>query len=136
MDMEKASQLRLQFYQLLGKLFFAIASIDSVVRDKEIEQLRRVLNQEWIPLEDTEDDFGADSAYQIEIVFDWLLKNEIEIESVLADFDAFKREHPSLFPKNVNKLILKTANTIANSFAGKNKLEQSFIQDLNKIVIT
>lgn len=130
METKTASQNRLKFYQILGKVFYSLAIVDNVVREKEIDKLREILKHEWLPLEDSEDIFGTDAAYQIEIVFDWLLDNDWDEKSVLSDFEYFKNEHPSLFTKKVNDLILKTVNAIADSFSGKNQKEIDFIDSL------
>jgi hypothetical protein len=134
LDMKKASQLRLEFYQLLGKLFYSIAVIDKVVRKQEIEQLREIVKKEWIPIEREGDEFGTEAAYHIEIVFDWLLQNDWEIGPILAEFKQFKRKHPRLFSKMVIDLIDRTALAIADAFAGKNKIEKYFVHDLERIL--
>ena len=134
--MKKASQLRLQYYQILGKLFYSIAIIDKVVREQEIEKLSQIVKKEWLILEDENDEFGSEAAYQIEIVFDWLLQNDFEIGATLPEFKQFKNKHPRLFSNKVKDLINKTALAIADSFAGTNKLEQYFVQDLKRILIS
>ncbi|TDE06689.1 hypothetical protein [Flavobacterium hiemivividum] len=108
-----------RFYRLLGKTFYSIAMVDKTVQKEEIEKLKELVQKEWLPVEDSSDIFGSESAYQIEIVFDWLVENDCEYEQIRPEFKNFKLEHKSLFNPVVNASILKTASAIANSFSGK-----------------
>jgi hypothetical protein len=123
-----------QYYQLLGKLFYCVASIDTTVRKEEINTLKILLRKLWIPLEDSTNEFGDDAAYQIEIVFDWMLKNNEKEEDVLFELGQFKRIHPSLFTKSKNSILIYTLEEIANSFARKNKSEHFLIHKIKSII--
>jgi len=116
--------LNIKFYQNLGKLFYAIAAVDKNVREEEYDKLKEIVKTEWLAVDKIEDDFHTDAAYQIEIVFDWLYKEEkLDAKMWFDDFIAYKVEQPHLFPKVIKQLILKTANAVAASFLGKNKSE-------------
>ena len=132
--MKPSHQTMIHFYQHLGKLFFRVASVDKTVRKEEIEQLKEIVKKEWVPLENNLNEFGDDAAYQIEIIFDWLVENDWNIGKIIPDFESFKKEHPSLFTPQVNDLILKTAKAIANSFSGKNKSESVLIEKLRGVL--
>ncbi len=134
--MRPSNTTMVRFYRQLGKLFYCIAAVDKTVRPEEITQLKKIIQREWLPLESSFDQFGSDSAYQIEIVFDWLAENELEWEydQTLPDFKIFHSEHESLFTPEVNSLILKTAQAIASAFSGKNKSEHVLISQLNFIL--
>jgi hypothetical protein len=132
--MKPSHQTMIHFYQHLGKLFYSFASVDKTVRKEEIAQLNEIVKKEWLPLENSFSEFGDDAAYQIEIVFDWLVENDWKIGETIPDFEGFKKEHPSLFTPQVNDLILKTAKAITNSFSGKNKSESVFIDKLRDVL--
>jgi hypothetical protein len=132
--MKPSDKTMVSFYQQLGKIFYAIAAVDKTVRNDEIEKLKTIVKKEWLPFENTFDEFGSDSAFQIEIVFDWLVENKWDIESVLPDFKIFRNEHDHLFAPKVNDLILKTAEAIAKSFSGKNKSEHVLISRLKAVL--
>jgi archaellum component FlaC len=133
--MKPSHQTMTHFYEHLGKVFYSIAAIDKTVRKEEIEKLKQIIKTEWLPLENTFNEFGDDTANEIEIVFDWLVANKWEFEQVIPDFKFFKAEHQHLFTAEINFLILKTANAIATSFSGKNKSEHVLISQLNSILI-
>jgi hypothetical protein len=132
--MKPSDKTMIRFYQHLGKVFYCIAAIDKTVRKEEIKTLVATVKKDWLPLENSLDTFGTDSAYQIEIVFDWLSVNNWDYDEVIPDFKIFRREHKSLFTPETNRLILKTANAIANAFARKNKTEHLLISQLDAIL--
>jgi hypothetical protein len=76
------------------------------------------------------DAFGSDSAYQIEIVFDWLVENEWDIDQMIPDLKLFRTVHSSLFTDQVNDLIIKTAKAI-ELICRQNKSEHVLISQLN-----
>ena len=132
--MKPSPNTMIHFYQQLGKLFYGVALADKTVRIEEITKLKEIVKKEWVPIENTFNEFGDDSAYQIEIVFDWLVENDWNIGKVIPNFKIFKKEHPSLFTPQANDLILKTAKAIAVSFSGKNKSESVLITELNAVL--
>lgn len=123
-----------QFYQNLGKLFYAIASVDRVVREDEIQTLKSLVKEQWLAVDDAEDDFGTDAAFQIEIVFDWLLDQEASSESAYNDFKEFYNQQPKLFSTKVNQLIWYTSDSIAAAFSGKNKAELVLLAKLKSLL--
>lgn len=132
--MKPSYQTMLHFYQKLGKLFYSIASVDGTVRKEEIEKLVEIVQKEWVPIETALNEYGDDAAYQIEIVFDWLIQEDGNIGKVIPDIENFKKEHPSVFTPQVNSLILKTARAIAQSFFGEQKLESNLIKELTTVL--
>lgn len=133
--MKPSESTMIHFYQQLGKVFYSIATVDKIIRKEEFAQLKKIVKKEWLPLEDSLTEFGDDSAYQIEIVFDWLVATGWDFEQVIPDFKFFRNEHQHLFTPEINALILKTANAIATSFSGKNKSEHVLISQLNSILL-
>ncbi|MBJ6367493.1 hypothetical protein [Snuella sedimenti] len=131
--MRTKKHMTLGFYQNLGKLFYAIAAADHVVNPKEFETLKELVKKQWLEVDDINDTFGTDAAYQIEIVFDWLNTHEtdLSIEQYFNDFVNYKNEQKHLFTDTVNKLIIKTASAIAASFSGINKSELILLAKLD-----
>ena len=132
--MKPSHQTMTRLYEHLGKVFYCIAAIDKTIRKEEIAQLKEIVKTEWLPLENTFNEFGDDTAYEIEIVFDWLVANKWDTEQVIPDFKIFRKEHAHLFTPEVITLILKTATAIANSFSKKNKSEHVLISQLSAIL--
>ena len=97
-----------KFYQNLGKLFFAVAACDNVVRDEEFASLKKTVTNHWMEIDDTEDEFGNDAVYQIEIVFDFLHASAFE-------------DHANDFVDDFELLQLVYANTNTRAIVNFNK---------------
>lgn len=112
-----------EFYQNLGKLFYAVAIADRKVHPKEIKKLKEAVRQHWLQLDDIVDEFGTDAAYQIETVFDWLLEHDKDGREYYKEFKTFYTDHKNLFNIEIKNLTVSTARAIALAFAGSNKAE-------------
>jgi hypothetical protein len=130
--MKHSQKTIISFYESLGKLFYAIAAADNIVEEIEFNVLKETVKNKWTKIDPVDDDFHSDAAYQIETVFDWL-NNEgfSNSETCYNEFLEFKKEHPSLFTKNIKSLILKTATKIAASVADLNKSELMLVARLS-----
>ncbi len=129
------------FYQNLGKLFYALAIVDRTIHDQEVKKLQELVKSHWLDLEDSFDDFDEDNAYQLEVVFDWLSEqSKISSEEAYQEFIEYSFEHAYFFNERVKKLVIKTASSVASTFAGKNKSELIFLarleDDLRRINAT
>jgi len=130
--MEHSKNIMINFYRNLGKLFYAIAAADKNVREVEYNTLKEIIKAEWLNIDDVKDSFGTDTAYQIEIVFDWLYNDdEYNGKTCFNDFITFKKNNEQLFTNRIKQLIMKTATAIADSFSGKNKSELIMLANLN-----
>ncbi len=118
------------FYQLLGRVFYAAAQADKVIRQEEVLELKRIVTEVWLDVDDSTDEFNTDAAFQIEIAFDYLLNNDAVIDGVINELKTFKSIHASIFSAEMNALILATASKIISSFAKKNKAELVFFNQL------
>lgn len=122
------------FYQNLGKLFYAIAAADKVVHKEEVKALKEIVEKEWLNIDKINDEFGTDTAYQIEIIFDWLDENQPDANDAFNEFKEYRQEHQNLFDHEIDQLIWKTADDIAASFAGKNKAEVLMLSRLKSLL--
>lgn len=112
-----------ELYTGLGYLFYSIAASDGHVRPAESEKLKELITKQWLPMEDSRDEFGTDAGNYIGISFDYANDQELSANDA---FDRFKEEYRAaldLFDPAIKRAALDTAVAIANSFAGKNKSE-------------
>lgn len=128
--MEKVSRPELLFYQKLGELFYAIAASDKIVRQSEYKELTRFVEEEWKAMDDYEDQFGTDAAYQISIVFEWFDYERMDADDCFESFSDYYQEHKNLFSEERKNLILRTVQKIADAFRGTNKSELIMITKL------
>jgi hypothetical protein len=130
--MKPSQNTIISFYENLGKLFYAIAAADDIVEEIEFNVLKETIKNKWTKIDTVNDNFHSDAAYQIETVFDWL-NNEgfSNSETCYREFLEFRKEHPSLYTKDINNLIIKTATKIAASAHDLDKLELMLVDKLN-----
>lgn len=133
--------MALEFYQNLGKLFYAIAAIDHSVREEELNKLKEIVKKEWLTTNLIDEASKTEVEASIINTFKWLQQdNEYNAETCYDGFLAFKKEHEHLFSTNINTLIFKTAKAIASSFSGVNKGELILLTklqiELNKTMNT
>ncbi|MEE1964274.1 hypothetical protein V1387_16400 [Allomuricauda taeanensis] len=121
--LDSKEKLGNEFYQNLGKLFYAVAMADHSVHMKELEKLNEVVRDHWLDVDDVEDEFGTDAAFQIATVFDWLLEYEKDEEEIYEEFEEFYTDHKVLFSPKIKSLAMSTSRAIASSFLGNNKAE-------------
>ncbi len=130
--MKTKKKMTMKFYQNLGKLFYAIAAADKVVRKEEFDKLKEIVKEQWLEVDTIEDAYNTDAAYQIEFIFDWLNKeNNLNTQLCFNDFISYKNEQNHLFTEEIKKIILKTASAIAASFSGVNKSELIMLAKLD-----
>jgi len=122
------------FYQNLGKLFYAIAAVDKVIRVEEVKKLKQLVNTEWLNLGGGKDKSEIDAMRQIKITFDQLAAKIQNPNDRMADFKLFKNTHEDLFTDDVKQLIWKTASAITTSFSGRNKSELILLAELGIIL--
>lgn len=122
------------FYQNLGKLFYAIAAADKVIREEEVKKLKQIVNTEWLNLGGVKDKSEIDAMRQIKIIFNQLTVQAKNPNDCMAEFKSFKKTHENLFTNDVKQLIWKTASAITISFSGRNKSELIMLAELGIIL--
>lgn len=132
--METSEKTIAHFYEHLGRLFYAIAAVDGRVQNKELAVLKRLVKQEWVPNDHRPDAFGSDAPFQIEYVFEWLNEEHSNARFSMDQFADYFASHRELFPADVRQRAWKTADAIANCFAGRNKAELVILDHLQKIL--
>lgn len=124
-----------KYYNELGKLLYAVANVDGRVQRKEIEEVHKVVRDELMHLDDTEDDFDMDAAFFTEFEFDYMREEStISSEDLLNSFAEYLRNTPELRP-SLRQAAKRAAVRVAESFAGINKREQEFLEKLDEVLM-
>lgn len=132
--MKAALTIQIEFYQNLGKLFYAIAAADKMVHKDEVETLKKKINKDWLNLEGKKTDDEIDAMRQVKITFYNLVNKSENAKQCLQEFKQYKQDNERLFKEEVKALIWKTANEIAGSFSSKNKSELIALADLGLLL--
>ncbi len=117
-------------YQHLGYLFYSVAAADKNVTTEEVNTLLNVVKQKWLEWEGSEDEYGTDAAYHIDIVFDYLNETTPTAEDAFTSFEIYYTDHETLFTHELKTKIMNTARAIAHSFSGINKSELNKLAQL------
>ena len=132
--MDSLQHLSISFYRHLGYLFYAIAASDGTVMLKEFEVLKTRVKTNWLDIDKTQDDYGEDAGFQIEIVFDWADYQKLSSKQAFVKFKEFYLDHYQLFTKDIKGLIWRTAKDIAHVFYGPNKSELVILSKLKALL--
>lgn len=122
--MKTQEDIIIDFYQNLGKLFYAIAATDKKVHPAEVTKLQELVEKYWLDVSVIEDVHYKDGANKI-VLFFQTLNNEgkLSAKTCFKDFVTYKNENKHLFTDNLKRLIIKTATEMAYAFSGLNKSE-------------
>ncbi|MEH6408084.1 MAG: hypothetical protein V7767_12450 [Leeuwenhoekiella sp.] len=132
--MESTQDLGVEFYDILGKLFYAVAASDGIVSASEIKSLERMVRSHWICMEEVTDLFSNCLPKQIVQCFERARFKKLDVYECLEEFKYFKLENPQLFMPDVNKLIWSTANVIAHCYPGFNESEAVVLTKLQEVL--
>lgn len=123
-----------RIYEHAGYLFYAVAAADGAVKEAEVAAIKDLITKEWLPLEDSTDEFGTDAAHYIFMTFDVLMDRGLPADEAYEVFKDYFNSHATAFSGTVRKKIRETATAIARAFAGKNKAESKYLKELRKMV--
>lgn len=125
--MNQESTRGLEFYQNLGKLFYAIALADGNIVEAEFHILKQELNTFGFDSNGLEADFKQ----QVISTFTDLHMEKRDAQACFNDFLDYQIKYDALFSKSIKKAILRMASKIASSFSGQNKSELIMLATLS-----
>ncbi|MAZ28745.1 MAG: hypothetical protein CL868_16925 [Cytophagaceae bacterium] len=125
--MEKAEDVGVAFYEVMGRLFYAIVASDGVVTASEQKCLKRMVCSHWVCIEEVKDKFCSCKPTEIIHAFEYALFKRLRCDACFNEYLSFKNENPELFAPVVKKLIWTTANVIVHAFPGLNRSEAQML---------
>ncbi len=120
------------FYAEVGKLLYALAKADNRITDEEKRAIHRMVVNDLVPLEDSTDEFGTDSAFYVEMEFDFLMENDFDPRAAFDSFILYIDEHHSAFDEKLRQAVLNVSEKLANAFHKSNKKEQRMLEKVRK----
>lgn len=123
-----------KFYQQTGYMAYAVASADKHVNEAELRALKKEVTANWLSLEKTKDEFGTDAAYQVEIVFDWLIEETPTSEEAFQRFSDYVEAAGNFLTDDLKMQLVDLANKIALSFHSTNKAELDILFRIQKLL--
>lgn len=123
---------RLEFYEHIGILYYAIASADNTVRTEELTAVKNLVEKYWLPFEAEIHESNSKESVYILDTFKKLQTSKVwNSDDCYTRFINYKEQHVTLFTNSVRALLLKTASKIADSFASTNKSELILLAKLS-----
>ena len=117
----------LEFFQNLGKLFYAVAFADKNIVKEEFSALVSCLDDSSFSHIFLETEFK----YHVISIFNTLYLEQSDAQKCFDEFLDYKKQNNNLFSKPINEAILKMASKLAASFSGQNKSELIMLAKLS-----
>lgn len=121
-------------YTGLGFLFYSIAASDGRVAPAEEQRLKQLIQEQWLPLENSRDEFGTDAGRYIGISFEYASAQGVGVKDAWDRFEETYHEQRPLFTPDLVALIKSTAASVASAFAGTNKSEHTKLAQLHLLL--
>ncbi len=122
------------FYSEVGKLLYAIAKADGTIEPKEIKAIHQMVLKDLVPLESSTDEFGTDSAFYVEMEFDYLNEKLYDPDVAFNSFIDYVQDHFSAFDAKMKKAVFNVANTLTDSFHETNIKDHYMIEKLREVL--
>ena len=120
------------FYSEVGKLLYALAKADGQISAEEINEIHQLVLKDLVPLEDSSDEFGTDSAYYVEMEFDFLNENSYDRDVAFDSFISYVEDHYTAFDERLKTAIMDVAETLINSFHSTSIKDHNYMVKLRQ----
>jgi len=120
------------FYVHLGRLLYSVAMSDGDVQESEIDTFHTILRNELVPLENSEDAYGTDSAYYAEFELERLIDSRADKNEAFTSFIMYMEDHHTAFDDKIKNLCLQTSRKIAEAHAGVVPAESKMLKELER----
>ncbi|MGB0805182.1 MAG: hypothetical protein ACPGRC_00740 [Salibacteraceae bacterium] len=122
------------FYAEVGKLLYALAKADGSITTEEIKAIHKMVLKDLVPLESSTDEFGTDSAFYVEMEFDYLNEKLYDEDVAFNSFIDYVEDHYSAFDDQLKQAVYNVANTLTNSFHETNIKDHYMIEKLKTVL--
>lgn len=116
-----------EFYSELGKLIYALVKANGKVSLKEEEVLHKIVTEELVPNEKDHDEYGTDSAYYVEMEFEFLKENLVDPKDAFQSFIDYVSDHHTAFNVRLRTITINLATRISESYYGINRYEKEML---------
>ncbi|MDR9487491.1 hypothetical protein [Salibacter sp.] len=118
------------FYAELGKLLYAVAKSDGKVAEKERKAMHEKVVKDLVPVENSTDEFGTDSAFYVEMQFESCQEQSADPETCFIDFISYVDDHHSAFDAKLRRATVEIADAVAGAFYNTNSKERDMLERL------
>ena len=122
------------FYSEVGKLLYALAKADGSITSEEIRAIHKLVLEDLVPLESSTDEFGTDSAFYVEMEFDYLNENFYDPDVAFHSFIDYVEEHYTAFDVKLKETVYNVAKTLTSSFHETNIKDHYMVEKLKTVL--
>ena len=122
------------FYAEVGKLLYALAKVDGSISQQEIDTIHQLVLKKMVPLETSTDEFGTDSAFYIEMEFDFLNENFHDPEAAFESFMNYFKDHFTAFNDHHKEVVFEVAETLILAYHETNIRDHYMILELKNLL--
>jgi hypothetical protein len=119
-----------RLYESVGFLFYAVISVDKNVRQEEVDELNRIINDKRLDYLGLPVHFDLDATLKVKQKVERLLDQDYSSEECFKNFKEFYYWNKEMFNKDLRLYIFHTAVAIVEAVAGKNKSELGLLTKL------
>ena len=124
-----------ELYAGLGHLFYSIAASDGHISPEETAKLKKLVRNQWLPVEDGQDEAGTDLAYYIEIGFDHANDACMPADQAFDRFKEVYAKRSDLFDPSTRNMVTRTAQAVADAFVDRNQHERRLLEQLKEVFL-
>ena len=125
-----------RFYSELGKLLYAIASVDKEISAEEKQKVLERVKNDLLPQERHSDVYGENVVSYLMAEFDFLDEQIADPQASYDSFIEYVKEHQSAITPELKKIILESARKVALSGLGTREEERKLFNRLRAFLAT
>jgi hypothetical protein len=125
-----------RFYSELGKLLYALISINEEISNEEKKKIIESFREEMFSLEHHNDAFGQNVSNYVITEFEFLDEQSADINSSYESFIDYIKEHNTAINQDLKKIILDSARKVVKLGAENNEKGRKMFNELRAILAT
>ena len=112
-----------QYYKELGKVVYAVAITDGVIKQEEIDALHEFVQKDLANNESTVDSSGMNEAFYVDFEFENSIKNNLEIPAAIRSFANFIHNNYETGDETLVRRSVKLLEVVADAYTRKKEKE-------------
>src|ERR1700745_2330572 len=112
-----------QYYKELGKVVYAVAITDGVIKQEEIDALHEFVQKDLANNEPTTDSSGMNEAFYVDFEFENSIKTNLEIPAAIRSFSNFIHNNYEPGDEALVRRSVKLLEVVADAYTRKKEKE-------------
>jgi len=130
-----------QYYKELGKMVYAVAIVDGIIKPKETEALHEFVQKDLANHELNIDSSGMNEAFYVDFEFEASAKKNIDINTAIKSYAKFIHTNYEPGDETLIQRSVKLLETVANTYKKQKEKEvvqqiKDEINEISKTILT